>query len=59
MAIFDAAPYLLAIYAVVPLSGFVVTGSWRAALRYTKIWTYCVAAMFAIGLLLTMCVSPP
>lgn len=53
----NALPYLLVMLAVVPLAGFVVTGSWRAALRYSGVWFKCVAIMAAAGGLLVMCVG--
>jgi hypothetical protein len=53
-----ALPYLLVMAAVVPLAGFVVTGSWRAALRYSATWLKCVAVMALAGGLLVMCVNP-
>lgn len=42
--------YLVAILAVVPLVGFLVTGgNWRAALRYTAEWLTVVTALALAG----------
>jgi hypothetical protein len=44
-----ASPYLLIMFAVVPLLSFCCSGSWRMAWRYTKTWLACVGAMAAAG----------
>lgn len=43
-----ALPYLLIMFAVVPLFGLLATGSPSAAWRYTKDWLRIVALMIAV-----------
>jgi hypothetical protein len=44
-----ALPYLLVMLAVVPVFGLMVSGSWRAAWRYTKDWLRSIAILLALG----------
>jgi hypothetical protein len=46
------AGYLLVLLAVVPLAGFLVTGSARQAWRYTRQWLQVIGITVAAGLVL-------
>jgi hypothetical protein len=49
-----ALPYLIAMFAVVPLVGLLAGGSWRASWQYTKTWLLCLAIVGAAGGVLTL-----
>lgn len=41
--------YLAVMLAIVPLAGFCVSGSWRAAWHYTKGWLQVMGIMIALA----------
>ena len=53
-----ALPYLIAMFAVVPLVGLMAGSSWRAALKYTMTWLICLAIVGAAGGVLTLILAP-
>jgi hypothetical protein len=49
--------YVVAMLAVVPLWGFLVSGSWRAGWRYFKDWGRVMGIIIAAAILISMAVS--
>jgi hypothetical protein len=49
--------YVAVMLAVVPLYGFLVSGSWRAAWRYTKDWGRVMGLIIAAAILLALIVG--
>lgn len=58
IAMIQALPYLLAILAVVPLVGFMVTGSWRLARRYCRAWARSITILLVVGAIMIWLIGP-
>jgi hypothetical protein len=55
---FQFVGYLLVMLSIIPIAGYLVTGTWRGAWAYARDWARAVLIMICAGFVLAIIMTP-